>query len=167
MNDLRFLAVVKPPVDPGAFFQYGPAGAMVLAIVLLGLLGRYLLSRSDKVLVETLEKVTGAHEAAMEKVTSTHEAAFKELSGEVKKVSEGLTRGLDHVNDAMRQRDAQQQGLFDKNLEVVVRVTESVGAFGVKVADNTRKIGELEAMTVRELAEIRAAVREIQGRPRA
>ena len=166
MNELRVFAVVKPPVDPGAFFQYGPAGAMVLAIVLLGLLGRYLLGRSDKVLVETLEKVTGTHEAAMEKVTQTHERAFRELSGEVKKVSEGLTGGLHQINDAMRQRDVQQQGLFDKNLEVVVRVTESVAAFGVKVAENTRQIGELETTTARELADLKAAMREIQGRTR-
>ncbi len=91
----------------------------------------------------------------VERQGETFKVALHTAVGEMRAGMAELKGGLEKINESIEQRSMQDQNLFDKQLEVVVKVTESLGSMGSRIADNTREIGELKV-----------AVRDIQQRVR-
>lgn len=142
------LAVDTIP-SPNLALQYGAAGALLFCMIGGVLAARWLMDRHDRQLKER----DAVAADAIKKVTDAHEAAMRAVGGEIKGLSDQLKIGFDRINTALEKRDAQQQALFDKHLDVTIRVTEGLGGMGNRLADNTREIGELKS-----------AVREMQTR---
>lgn len=132
--------------DPSLALQYGAAGALLFCMISGVFLLRWLMDRHDRQLKE--RDMVSAD--AVKKVTDAHEIAMKVVGTEIKGLSDQLKVGFERINTALEKRDAQQQALFDKHLDVTVKVTEGLGGMGSRLADNTREIGELKA-AVREM----------------
>jgi len=103
---------------------------------------RWLMDRHDRQL-SARDEVSAK---AIKVVTDAHEAVMAELGVEIRGLSDQLKAGFDRINLALEKRDDQQQKLFDKHLDVTIKVTEGLGGMGSRLADNTREIGELKAV---------------------
>lgn len=90
-----------------------------------------------------LDRVFTQNQETINTITASNEKVNKDLA-------EKMEAGFNRVAEVMERRDQQQQGLFDKHLDVTIKVTESLGSLGRSVADNTREIGDLKS-EVRDL----------------
>lgn len=142
-----------PLPDPNMVFQYGATGALVFCIILMGVLGKFLLSRSDVQAEKRDQLLAGA----MDRLTAATEKSFSEMATK-------MNEGFDAIKEALDERQVHDRQLFDKNLDVVVKVTESLAVLGTRITDNTREIGQVKLEVTKELTDLKAEVREIKNR---
>lgn len=118
------------PAEIVGWSQWGVLGALG-AIITGGLAAfRYLMDRNKE---------------ALAALAASHEKAYASLAEEVKE-------GFRSIADVMEKRDMSQQMLFDKHLDVTVKVTESISRLSSEVSANSR-----------EIADLKSAVRQVQA----
>lgn len=128
--------------NPEWIFQYGAAGALLFCMVGGFFALRWLLDRHDR----QLDNRDNINANALKLVTDANEKNLRELSAEVVMLANTVKEGLLTINTALEKREDQNRYLFDKQLEVIIKVTENLGILAAKVADNTKEIAELKTI---------------------
>jgi hypothetical protein len=140
-------AASTPEEAPTWALQYGAAGAFLFCMLMDGWAFRWLLDRH----AAQMEKRDDASAAALKVVADANERTCGQLAAQIKDLAGEIKDGFDHIHQIIERRETQQQGLFDKQLDVVVKVADGMGMMSTQITDNTR-----------EIAELKAAVREVQ-----